>query len=187
MDLVPAINACRFFDPMGEQQAPSIGGITAPGRNAGKGGDQGSFKGILQQDGPVKSFPAQVLGQEQFAGHPPVAAFPVIDEYSVNMGAGSKHITYPGQGQQGDFSIREIFAYGPNCRGGHDRIPDPVGGADKESYRFAGKVLHFSCSLFRCLVKTWLPAIYSPSALLCNRSSPAAAKAISGSRDRAIW
>ena len=129
---------------MGEQHSPAVGGIATPGRNAGNGGDQGGFKGILQQNGPVKFFPAKVPGQEELSRQSPVASLLVIGENTINMRTGRKHITYPGQGQQGDLGIREIFTYGPDCRGGHNRIADPVGGTDKEPLRFFGKVVHFS-------------------------------------------
>ena len=46
----------RLFDPVGQQEAAAVGGIAATHRYPGKPGQEGCFKGVLQQDCAVETF-----------------------------------------------------------------------------------------------------------------------------------
>ncbi len=133
MDLMLLADSIRDGDTMTQQDPPAVPFIARTDGDTGHLGNQGGLKGILEQDGRIKVMWLKILGKGQGSPYPSlIKVLFIIDKELIHIGTEPEDISYPGDGEHGDFSIREIFPDAVYGRRGHHRITYPVGGTDQD-------------------------------------------------------
>jgi hypothetical protein len=118
-------------DRVRQQETASVRGISGPPRNTSQKAHDGGFHGILEEHGQVESLFSETHAEAEESAETAVRPPLVEHDDAIAKRVRRKQLRDQGIGDNGQLSVGEGRPQSSHGGSGHDRVADPIGGADQ--------------------------------------------------------